>query len=122
VTDDRVVCGIVLHRQSDIFIRNAEQGVGCILNFTEGGIMTQVVREMLAHGFAVLSVKRIFGRVFSDNPALCSKRAFKVPSSSAANCSTISSTASGQRNYSPLILNSALVGSFAPWRFSLSSC
>lgn len=69
VTDAGVVGGIGLHPQSDIFSLNAELGYWLSPDFHGKGIMTRAAGEMVAHGFAVLPVQRIFGRVFSNNPA-----------------------------------------------------
>jgi RimJ/RimL family protein N-acetyltransferase len=67
--EGKAVGGIGLHPQKDVFCTNAELGYWLAPDYQGKGIMTRAVSEMLAHGFAVLPVTRIFGRVFSNNPA-----------------------------------------------------
>jgi RimJ/RimL family protein N-acetyltransferase len=67
--DGKVVGGIGVHPQKDVFCTNAELGYWLAPDYQGKGIMTRAVSEMVAHGFATLPVQRIFGRVFSNNPA-----------------------------------------------------
>lgn len=61
--------GIGLHPQDDIFIKNAELGYWLGEPFWGRGIITQAVKDIVALGFQILDIDRIFARPFGSNIA-----------------------------------------------------
>lgn len=65
--DDKVVGGIGLHPQSDIYRLNAELGYWLAEPYWGKGIMTQAVLQMIDFGFKNLDINRIFARPYGSN-------------------------------------------------------
>ncbi len=66
---DRIVGGIGIHPQTDIFSKNAEIGYWLGAAYWGQGLATEAVRQMVAYGFRNFDILRIYGRVFENNPA-----------------------------------------------------
>lgn len=63
------VGSIALHPQADIQCKNAELGFWLAQPFWGQGIITQAIRQMVAHGFQAFDITRIFARPFGTNRA-----------------------------------------------------
>jgi RimJ/RimL family protein N-acetyltransferase len=67
--DGRPSGGIGFHPGADVNRLTAEVGYWLAESFWGGGIMTDVVRAMVAYAFATQPFERIEGYVFANNPA-----------------------------------------------------
>ena len=65
----QAVGSIALHPQADIYRKNAELGYWLAQPFWGQGIITQAIRQMVAHGFQAFDITRIFARPFGTNRA-----------------------------------------------------
>lgn len=65
----QAVGSIALYPQADIQRKNAELGFWLAQPFWGQGIVTQAVRQMVAHGFQAFDITRIFARPFGTNRA-----------------------------------------------------
>lgn len=63
------VGSIAIHPQADIFRKNAELGYWLAQPLWGQGIVTQAIRQVVAHGFQTFDLTRIFARPFGTNHA-----------------------------------------------------
>ena len=65
-----IACGSIgVFPQTDIHCKNAEMGYWLAEEYWGRGIMTEAVRQTIAHGFRSFDICRIFARPFSTNLA-----------------------------------------------------
>ena len=67
--DGEVIGGIGIHRQDDIFRKNAELGYWIGEAYWGRGIMSQAVPKIVDYGFRHFDIDRIFARPFGSNIA-----------------------------------------------------
>jgi ribosomal-protein-alanine N-acetyltransferase len=65
----KVIGGIGLHQQEDIFYKNAELGYWLAEPFWGQGIITNAINIVIKIGFEELDINRIFARPFKSNIA-----------------------------------------------------
>jgi len=61
------VGGVGLHPQKDIYSKNAEIGYWISEDYWGKGIMTKVIKEMLAYGWENLEIDRVVAIIFGTN-------------------------------------------------------
>lgn len=69
VVEGRAVGGVGLHPQTDLHRPNAEIGYWLSEDYWGRGIMPAAVAELVAFGFTMLDIDRIFASVFAENTA-----------------------------------------------------
>lgn len=67
--DGKVIGGIGVHQQEDVFRKNAELGYWIGEAYWGRGIMTLVIPMMVRYGFQHFDIDRIFARPFGRNIA-----------------------------------------------------
>jgi [ribosomal protein S5]-alanine N-acetyltransferase len=67
--EGQVVGGIGIHPQTDIHRKNAELGYWLAELYWGKGIMTNAIKQIVAHGFKYFDIDRIFARPFGTNIA-----------------------------------------------------
>ena len=65
--DDKVIGGIGLHRQEDVYAKNMELGYWLSELHWGKGIMTEAIKQMITYGFENFDISRIFARPFGYN-------------------------------------------------------
>lgn len=67
VINNEAVGGVALVIQQDIYRKNAEIGYWLSEEYWGCGVMTEVVKQVVAHGFQHLGVHRIYAGIFEYN-------------------------------------------------------
>ena len=79
--DGRVVGGIGLHSQSDIYCKNMELGYWLAEPFWGNGIISSAITQIVEYGFETFPVNRIYARPYGTNIAsqrVLEKAGFKL--------------------------------------------
>lgn len=65
--DDKVIGGIGLHPQEDVYFKNMELGYWLAEPYWGKGIMTKAIGQMVNYGFENFDISRIFARPYGYN-------------------------------------------------------